>query len=118
MNLPEAKPPHPRTTAMSGGSYNYAYQHVEDMADVLCGKSQTPLRRAFASHLRLVSEAMHDIEWVDSSDYSDGDEESAIRRVLGQASKNAELKIVLRDAKEIAKQLDALIKSIGDNSHD
>lgn len=63
---------------MSGGSYNYAYRHVEEMAEQLC-HSQSPIRRAFAAHLLKVSQAMHDIEWVDSCDKGPGDEVEAIK---------------------------------------
>lgn len=67
---------------MSGGSWNYAYRGVEEMADGLEG-SPDALRSAFGSLLRKVATAMHDIEWVDSADYSNGDEEAAIRAALG-----------------------------------
>jgi len=39
------------------------------------------LRAWFVEHLRLVSTAMHDIEWVDSGDYGPGDEVEALERV-------------------------------------
>lgn len=67
---------------MSGGSYDYLYMKVDEMAGSLhCGDSA--LRRAFAAHLRKVAKAMHDIEWVDSCDYGPGDEMHAIRDCLG-----------------------------------
>jgi len=34
--------------------------------------------RAFAAHLRKVSKALHDLEWVWSGDYGEGDEIPAI----------------------------------------
>jgi hypothetical protein len=34
-----------------------------------------------AEHLELVATALHDLEWVDSSDYGPGDEVAAIRRL-------------------------------------
>ncbi len=64
---------------MSGGSYNYAYLWVEDMADELGGDE---LRDAFAAHLKLVAKAMQDIEWVESGDYGAGDGREAILAVL------------------------------------
>jgi hypothetical protein len=67
---------------MSGGRYDYAYQKVEDMAEQLA-ESKSPLRRAFAKHLMLVSKAMHDVEWVDSGDYGEGDDAKAIELALG-----------------------------------
>ena len=47
---------------MSGGSYDYAYDRAEDMADRLIEYSKDPLRIAFAKHLKQVAQAMHDIE--------------------------------------------------------
>lgn len=76
---------------MSGGSYNYAYQRVTDFADKLgineCmkGKDRDPRRLAFVAHLRLVAQAMQDIEWVDSCDYGPGDDRKAIDAVFADA---------------------------------
>lgn len=90
---------------MSGGSYDYAYYKVQDMAQSLANKTQTPLRRAFAKHLKLVAEAMHDIEWVDSGDCGPGDEEQAIRAVLGDKTRALELDILIEEAKELIEKL-------------
>ncbi len=70
---------------MSGGSYEYAYSKIDDLADSIKARESalTPLRRAFVEHLHLVSEAAHDIEWVDSGDCGPGDEDKAILAVLG-----------------------------------
>lgn len=81
---------------MSGGSHNYAYQKVDDMAGTLI-ESRDPLRRAFANHLKKVSTAMHDIEWVDSCDYGPGGEVKAIEAVLGNNS-NLLTKELIEDA--------------------
>lgn len=82
---------------MSGGSYHYAFEKVNDFADALDDERQIEddrpwpddidaenraLRKAFAAHLRLVAEAMKAIEWVDSSDCSPPHEMVAIRAVL------------------------------------
>ena len=92
---------------MSGGSYDYAYHRIYDMADkveaalVPCpcdrvkhwcecpsanvtDKETRRLRTEFAAMLRKVAKAAHDIEWVDSGDYGPGDEIEALRRVLGE----------------------------------
>jgi len=68
---------------MSGGSYNYAFQYVENFIAEL--DAQTPERRAFKDHLELVRQAMHDIEWVDSCDYGRGQENDAILRCVSQS---------------------------------
>lgn len=72
---------------MSGGHYDYAYNRVYDAADAF--ECELPRiqgtvlneRRWFVEHLRLVAKAMHDIEWVDSGDYSLGGELEAIAAV-------------------------------------
>jgi hypothetical protein len=90
---------------MSGGSYNYAYVQVEDMGRTL-RKSPDPLRRAFGEHLVRVAKAMHDVEWVDSGDYGDGDEVGAIREVVTIA---AELDAAIAAAEEAADRLQAVL---------
>lgn len=90
---------------MSGGSYDYAYSKVEDMADSLNSKEHSALRRAFAKHLKLVAKAMHDIEWVDSSDYAKGDEAAAINAVLAGDGKAHEFSILKEDAEQLIKEL-------------
>lgn len=64
---------------MSGGSYGYIYCKIEEMADALSGRAQTPERIAFRSLLYKVAKAAHAVEWVDSADYGPGDENAAIR---------------------------------------
>jgi hypothetical protein len=63
---------------MSGGSMDYLYSKVEDASF----RTHTPERKAFAAHLVKVANALHDIEWVDSNDYGEGDENKAIRACL------------------------------------
>jgi hypothetical protein len=70
---------------MSGGSYNYLFQKVDDAASELEHRSPTPQRRAFAEHLRKVAKALHAVEWVDSSDWSPGDENEPIMDVVSRA---------------------------------
>jgi hypothetical protein len=93
---------------MSGGSYNYAYVHVNDMANSLRinrGPSRAK-RLAFKKHLELVSEAMRAIEWVDSGDSSDGDEIAAIDAVL---ERGAPLKAMIDSARETLNELSEAI---------
>ena len=104
---------------MSGGSYDYAYCRVNDMAHTILARLDAPpepgepepgqwylhdqrrwvdfqdpeavavrtkiavFRRAFATHLLLVSDAMRAVEWVDSGDSSEGAEVAAIEAVVG-----------------------------------
>lgn len=68
---------------MSGGSWNYLYQTMEDAADRLQNTSTEQEccedRRVLGVLLRKVANAMHAIEWVDSCDYSSGDEVEPIK---------------------------------------
>lgn len=68
---------------MSGGSMNYIYSKLASDANF---RQDTPERKAFAKHLNLICKALHDIEWVDSGDYSRGDETEAITACLSDAS--------------------------------
>jgi hypothetical protein len=62
---------------MSGGALNYVYSLVSTAADDIRHRSRRPDHLAFADHLDLISKALHDVEWVLSSDYGDeGDLES------------------------------------------
>lgn len=67
---------------MSGGSYDYLYGKIDDMADSLRRQDLEPRRAAFAKLLKLVADACHDIEWVDSCDYGKGDDHEAIDKVF------------------------------------
>ena len=94
---------------MSGGSYDYAYDRAEDMADRLIEYSKDPLRIAFAKHLKQVAQAMHDIEWVDSGDYGEGREEESIKAVLGEHWKEITITEVLEQMYEIRDQIMKLV---------
>jgi hypothetical protein len=94
---------------MSGGSYNYAYCTVQDMAESL-RRSRDPLRRAFAAHLFLVATAMRNVEWVDSGDYGIGDEVESVRACITPAQEMAE---VVQDAIVAIDTLTRLIAEAG-----
>lgn len=95
---------------MSGGSWSYGYDHIDEMALRLI-ESKEPLRRALGRHMQKVSRAMHDIEWVDSCDNSPGDEVAAIEDVLGDNAKALTLAEVVRSARVIMEQLKDLTES-------
>jgi hypothetical protein len=67
---------------MSGGSFNYAYRHLDEMIEFM-QHSEIAERRAFGLHLVKVQTAMRTIEWVDSGDNNKGDEIAPIREALG-----------------------------------
>lgn len=93
---------------MSGGSYNYAYRHVEEFAESL--NANTPERKAFVSLLFNVAEAMHDIEWVDSGDYGKGDDTKAILECVNQANIQ---EVVLRDLAAAVRQAQTILGRAG-----
>jgi len=66
---------------MSGGSMDYLYLRVDEVADELL-RSQDPLRAAFGKRLKLVADALYAVEWVDSGDLGIGDDADAIRAAL------------------------------------
>lgn len=97
---------------MSGGSYDYAFSRVESFAHELRA-TDNPLRRAFRSHLLLVAKAMHDIEWVDSCDYGDGDENEAIRAALGSNADAAQMAEIAADLRRLVAEAEALMAKVG-----
>lgn len=94
---------------MSGGSWEYVFHHFDDAANALESRHQPALRRALGKKIRLIAKAMHDIEWVDSSDMSAGDEIQAIKDALGEDAEALELSILISDAKEIINQINKTI---------
>jgi hypothetical protein len=83
---------------MSGGSMDYLTYKVDEVASDLQNKNNTPLQRAFGKHLEKVAKALHDVEWVWSGDYGTGDDEEAIKDVLGDVKSEKALDILKSDA--------------------
>jgi len=69
---------------MSGGVYNYAYHKVQEFADDLRYTELNPIRQTFKEHLYKVAKAMHYIEWVDSGDMEEGDEDPVIKECISK----------------------------------
>jgi len=89
---------------MSGGSWNYVYSTFEEVGDRLCASVQ-PERRALGRKVKLIATAIHDIEWVDSSDYSPGDEIPAIEKALGKNCKGLVLAECISKSEAMLKEL-------------
>jgi hypothetical protein len=100
---------------MSGGSYQYAFEKIEYLADDIRGT--TLLRRAFKTHLQKVAKACHDIEWVDSCDYAPGDENEAIKACLGEMTGFLILEEALGNAKKALAELQEAINEVEHGSH-
>ena len=96
---------------MSGGSMNYLYSKVLHQSEFAL---DTPEREAFAAHLKLVAQALHDIEWVDSGDYGPGDENAAIRACLSQRKPltDDEISDLAREMVKGGKSVDWLCRAI------
>lgn len=89
---------------MSGGSYDYAYTKIEDLASNL--RTHTPERRAFQALLRNVAKAARAIEWVDSCDSMPGSENEAIMVCIAPAMVLTE---AVKEATRVRDELNALL---------
>lgn len=62
---------------MSGGSHDYAYTKLEEIADSFWVEPEKvdyeKARKKVADILKHMSKICHDIEWIDSGDYGDDD---------------------------------------------
>lgn len=75
---------------MSGGSYDYAYSKIEDLAREVRRRANDPnykrqgkaLRQGFARLLDLVARAAYELEWADSGDTSWEQAEPHLRAVV------------------------------------
>jgi len=94
---------------MSGGSLDYICYKLDDVIDTVEGRAKTALQKAFTAHLRDVSKALHDLEWVFSGDYSDGDEVEALKKVV---NKQMELEVATIDARIALKQLQDVLAAL------
>lgn len=73
---------------MSGGAYNYIYSTIEDLR--IENTDTDPRRASLQKIINLLVKAMHDVEWVDSSDYGTGDDHKAIDALLGALGNDPE----------------------------
>ena len=83
---------------MSGGSYDYAYGHVLNMADALERAPQTPIRKDFQALLGLVGAAMKAVERVDSGDRPMGDEDAPIEACFAFAAMHYDKVVDVKEA--------------------
>ena len=116
---------------MSGGSWEYASHHLGDIVDALrndtctrhyrldLNEHQKRTRRQLADLIEAVSHALHEIEWVDSSDTSYPADTDAIEKALFSRSDCHPLRHQRVDELALSVRLsnllrDAHIKYIGD----
>lgn len=83
---------------MSGGSLEYLCFKVQDAVHTIAHYERGgPRWAAFAEHLNLVADALHDCEWVMSSDYGyDGANESIDKVITADQAGVAALEIARR----------------------
>ena len=93
---------------MSGGSMDYLYGRVDDVADDLQLPHQPTAYRAFGEHLKNVAKALQAIEWHWSSDWSEKPALQAIDKVLHD-SKALQIEVLKNDAKELINKLQQLV---------
>lgn len=93
---------------MSGGSWDYAYRRFEEVASRLLRSDKTE-RVALGKLVDKVAKALHDIEWVDSSDYSEGDEIKAINKALGKNHVALKREVLVERAEKLIEELKGLL---------
>ena len=96
---------------MSGGSYNYAFGFLNDFIDIFKIRANTSLRKAFLDHLEKVSQAMYDIELVDSGDYSCGMEDESIKGCLGPTWKEQAAEIIKDQIRDMIKDAEIFLET-------
>jgi hypothetical protein len=94
---------------MSGGSWDYFYNKLEEVADRLLNERE-PERRALGRALRTFSPALHAIEWVDSCDWSKPYDTDAIRVALGEHAAARILHETIAQSIEVSERLKEEIK--------
>ena len=93
---------------MSGGSMDYLYMRVNDVAEELIN-SKCRHRQIFGEHLVKVAKALFEIELVDSGDSSPPDDINAIQDVFGEAYNSMKIKKLNNEAKQIISELSDLL---------
>jgi hypothetical protein len=96
---------------MSGGSLEYLFHRIDDLASMIEERAERPLHKAFADHLRKVSTAAHDLEWEWSSDYGEGDADKSIKEVVSKQEVSErilkDLDVAIINAENFKKDLNA-----------
>lgn len=83
---------------MSGGSLNYKFNELHELASMINNQSECSLEKAFSAHLDKCAEAAKALEWYYSCD--SGNEKA--HKLIGEIITPTELKAVIK------KELDQL----------
>ena len=101
---------------MSGGSYDYAYGHINDLAFRINEKAnierpdEFARREAFASWLLMAAEVARAIEWHDSGDTGPNDEAKAMDAFLALSPKVEVLRQLIEHAEHVKTALDVAVR--------
>ena len=93
---------------MSGGSWEYVYRTFADTAERL-SEEKAPERKALGELVHRVADALHAIEWVDSADFSPGDELPRIENALGPNASAHILAVAVEQLRRQIKEAEALL---------
>ena len=96
---------------MSGGSHNYGYRDLEELAASIRSRhgDDDLYHLAFADHLDRAAKVAHDIEWADSFDIS---QEEALKSVKGFVTPHRVLEIAIDKAQQLRDDLMDLIAAV------
>ena len=97
---------------MSGGDLDYISSKLSEHVSKIRAYGKThdlPQFRAFADHLDKVAEALHDVEWVMSSDYGMDGADKSIDIVFGDLAREKTFQVLFEDLKVIHVQLCKLL---------
>ena len=102
---------------MSGGSYNYFYR---DLDEIYIEGQDNPRRKALQEVIDLLKGAMHDVEWVDSSDYGKGDEYESIDKLMDYLGSKEEIykRVLYKDLEEKVEQTKSIMSELLEKAED
>jgi len=86
---------------MSGGSLDYMYLKVEDVAGQIKERAENGLQQAFAEYLFDVAKALHDLEWHYSRDTINPEPDS-VKKLI---SNDQVLQVLNIDADKLIEQI-------------
>lgn len=96
---------------MSGGSWDYFYQRLEDIALRLI-REDCHYRRALGAQLSMAAMALHAIEWVDSCDFAKGEDIEPIKKALGESCEQLAYEELKKEALDLIDRLNKFKEAI------
>ncbi len=90
---------------MSGGSWDYFYRDVAEISERLSDENCV-YRKSLGNKMKLISEALKAVEWVDSGDWGQGDDIELIKKCFDDDKEF--LSVLISNGSDIIKQLKVL----------